>query len=159
MENFKFDKEDCRHYIGLLQENINRMAANSANCKVWLIGIITALIALEFTSDNMRFIILVAIIPLVLFYLLDSYYLGLEKRFIKLETDFIELLKSKKNFDKEIYVLSPQNLQNLQSPQNLQNPQKKGADCEYTWKGMKSWSTWPFYGVLLILLLAFYYIF
>ncbi len=30
-------KEDDRHYISLLQENINRMAGNSANCKGWLL--------------------------------------------------------------------------------------------------------------------------
>lgn len=141
MEKFNFDKEDCRHYIGLLQTNINRMAANSAKCKAWLIGIITALTAMQFVSEKMPYIFLAAIIPLLIFYLLDSFYLGLEKRFIILENSFIELLKLKKNFDEKIYVLSPR---------------KVGSDRKYTWKGMKSYSTWPFYLALLIIVIALY---
>ncbi len=144
MEKFNFDKEDCRHYIGLLQTNINRMAANSANCKTWLIGIITALTAMQFVSEKKPFIFLAAIIPLLIFYFLDSFYLGLEKRFILLEKKFIGLLKSNMDFDKDIYVLSPRNM---------------GSDLKYTWKGMKSYSTWPFYFALLIIVIALYWYF
>lgn len=143
MEKFKFDKDDCRHYIGLLQTNINRMAANSANCKTWLATIIAALAAIKFAFGYFSSVFLVATIPVIMFYLLDSFYLGLEKRFIKLENNFIGLLKSNMDFDKDIYVLSPRNM---------------GSDCEYTWKGMKSWSTWPFYGTLLFMLIALYII-
>ena len=39
-------KEDDRHYISLLQENINRMAGNSANCKGWLLTLVSAITAL-----------------------------------------------------------------------------------------------------------------
>jgi hypothetical protein len=144
MEQFNFDKEDCRHYIGLLQTNINRMASNSANCKAWLVGIISATLALKFAFPGMSYIFLAAIIPLVLFYLLDSFYLGLEKRFILLENKFMGLLKTKEHFDIDIYDLDPQNM---------------GSDCEYTWKGMKSYSTWPFYGVLCIMLIVLHFIF
>ena len=150
MEQFNFDKEDCRHYISLLQTNINRMASNSANCKAWLTGLITASItvsiplALKFSSPKMSYIFLVAIIPTVLFFILDSFYLGLEKRFILLENKFMVLLKTKKDFDKDIYDLNPQNM---------------GSDFKYTLKGMKSWSTSPFYGVLCIMLIVLHFIF
>lgn len=150
MEKFNFEKEDCRHYISLLQTNINRMATNSANCKAWLVGIITALItasiplALKFSPDKVSYIFLVAMVPLLLFYILDSFYLGLEKRFIILENSFIDLLKLKKNYDQVIYVLGPR---------------KVGSDLKYTLKGMKSWSTGPFYIALLILLIVLYIIF
>jgi len=143
MEKFNFDKEDCRHYIGLLQTNINRMAANSANCKTWLTGIITASIALAVKDapEKLNLIFLVNIAFVLLFYFLDSFYLGLEKRFILLEKKFIGLLKSNMDFDKDIYVLSPRNM---------------GSDRKYTWKGMKSYSTWPFYLALLIIVIALY---
>ena len=161
MEKFNFDKEDCRHYIDLLQTNINRMAANSANCKTWLTGIITALIALgvkfspdkstpciflpdKFPSEKISCIFLIAIVPLILFYFLDSFYLGLEKRFILLEKKFIGLLKSNMDFDKDIYVLSPRDM---------------GSDFEYIWKGMRSHSTWPFYSILFVMLIVLHFIF
>ena len=144
MEKFNFDKEECRHYIGLLQTNINRMAANSANCKTWLTGIITAsiVLAVKYAPDKLSLIFLVNTAFVLLFYFLDSFYLGLEKRFILLENKFIGLLKSNLDFDKDIYVLSPRNM---------------GSDCEYTWKGMKSWSTFPFYIALLVILVLLYY--
>lgn len=143
MEKFNFEKEDCRHYISLLQTNINRMAANSANCKTWLTGIITAsiVLAVKYAPDKLSLIFLVNIVFVLLFYFLDSFYLGLEKRFILLEKKFIGLLKSNMDFDKDIYVLNPRNM---------------GSDLKYTWKGMKSWSTLPFYLVLLFILIVLY---
>ena len=39
MENIYLFKES-EQYVNLLQENLNRMAGNSANCKNWLMGII-----------------------------------------------------------------------------------------------------------------------
>ncbi len=146
MEKFNFEKEDCRHYIDLLQTNINRMAANSANCKTWLTGIIAAsiVLAVKYAPEKLNLIFLVNIAFVLLFYFLDSFYLGLEKRFILLEKKFIGLLKSNMDFDKDIYVLSPRNM---------------GSDLKYIWKGMKSLSTLPFYLVLLFILIALYYSF
>lgn len=41
METIQYS-EDARHYISLIHNTINRMAGNSANCKAWLIALITA---------------------------------------------------------------------------------------------------------------------
>ena len=86
--------ENDRHYISLLQENINRMAGNSANCKGWLLTLVSAIAALQLTAVDLRGILWIAPFLIVLFYYLDSYYLGLERKFIKLEEDFVEKAKA-----------------------------------------------------------------
>ena len=148
MEKNDFNMENYRHYIDLLQENINRMAANSANCKTWLVSIVSALFVVQAAIKDITCIFLIAILPIVLFYLLDSYYLGLEKRFIKLETKLIEHIKMKREEDYEdMYNLNPQTVE------NVFNCTWKN-DFRYTWKSMKSFSTLPFYGMLLLFVVA-----
>lgn len=84
----KFNETD-RHFIGLLQDTINRMASNSANCKTWLLAIITAVVAFVATNKSAVNLLWIIVIVDVLFYLLDSYYLQLERNFRDLESDFV----------------------------------------------------------------------
>jgi len=145
MEKFKFENEDCRQYINLLQENINRMAANSSSCKTWLVSIIAALLAVQAALKEMVCVLLIGSIGFILlFYLLDSYYLGLERRFIILEKTFIDHLKSNEDYHDDMYNLNPQKIG------------KSGGDVKFTLKAMKSFSTWPFYGILLISVIALF---
>jgi hypothetical protein len=142
MNKFDFAMEDYRHYIDLLQQNINRMASNSASCKTWVVGMISALFAIQAIKE-MTCLFLITIFPIVLFYFLDSYYLGLEKRFIKLETDLVNHIKMNKDEDyKDMYNLNPQTI---------------GNDFRYTWKGMRSYSTWPFYGILILFVVVIFW--
>ena len=48
----EFFTEEDRHYISLLQENVNRMANNRANAKIWLATLATAITALQFTIEG-----------------------------------------------------------------------------------------------------------
>ena len=93
MEQSLFN-EDERHYIGLLQDSINRMANNSANCKNWLFVVVAALIA--FVADNKESsnILWALLIVDLLFYFFDAYYLTLENNFRDLENNFVKLVKS-----------------------------------------------------------------
>ena len=133
------EKEDHRLYISLIQENINRMANNCASCKTWLVTLVAGLMAVQATISEIRSILWIAIVPIALLYLLDSYYLGIEKRLIKLEQNFVQKLKNKEDCYSDIYNLDPKYI---------------GTDCEYTWDAMKSYSTFPFYGVLLLVVLV-----
>ena len=83
--NDTLDSEPTRHYLSMLQDNITRMATNSANCKTWTITIVTALLALTLADKAITGYLKVLYIPVFLFYLLDSYYLSVEKRFRKIE--------------------------------------------------------------------------
>lgn len=84
----KFSEEQ-RHYIELLQDVINRMAGNSANCKTWLLTIVAAVITFTATKDLPKVVLLMLMGIDVLFYLLDVFYLYLERKFRLIERKFV----------------------------------------------------------------------
>ena len=90
----KFSESD-RHYISLLEECINRMAANSANCKTWLVSLVAAILALQLTGPELRSILWVALGLIVIFFILDSYYLSLERKFIVVVKNFVSAVQDK----------------------------------------------------------------
>lgn len=68
-------------HIGMMQGIINRLADTSARCKEWCFAFIGALLVLLFSIDSTPNTV-IKIIPYIvvgLFYILDSYYLGLER--------------------------------------------------------------------------------
>lgn len=136
-----FEKESVRHYISLLQENINRMASNCTNCKTWLITIVSALCALQLAYDAIKGYLWIALIPTVLFLVLDAYYLGQEKRFRDIETGFVERIKSGEDVLPELYTFR----------------QTGEHSRRYFWKGFVSPSTWVMYATVaaIILLIIF----
>lgn len=133
--------ESDRHYISLLQENINRMATNSANCKTWLVTLVAAILALQLTCGELRSILWIALGLIVLFYILDSYYLGLERKFINLEKQFVKeaMGKEQDGLTKGLYSF------NIKSVTD---------DYATTCSSMKSPSTRPFYVILFVIILA-----
>ena len=118
--------DNGRLYLNLLNDTIKRMASNSASCKQWTIAIVTALLAIKVLSVNMAYFLWIAFIPILFFYWLDSYYLHLEICFRKLQAKFVK--NNSKVFDFNI-------------------TQKDVADGSWK-KALSSPSTWPFYGVL-----------
>lgn len=133
--------ETDRHYISLLQENINRMAANSANCKTWLLTLLSAITALQLAASDLRGILWIAPALILMFYYLDSYYLGLERKFRALEKKFITNVKNKaaEVLTPEIYSF------------NINSVTDKKAN---TWSALGSSVTWTFYLVLLLIVLV-----
>lgn len=63
----------------MMQDNITRMAGNSANCKTWLVTLVTGLLAIGASLDEMNGWIFLSIIPVIGFWALDAYYLTLER--------------------------------------------------------------------------------
>ena len=138
-----FEKESVRHYISLLQESITRMASNCTSCKTWLITIVSALCALQLANDAIKGYLWIALIPTVLFLVLDSYYLGQEKRFRDIEDGFVERIKSGEDALPELYTF------------------KNCGEhtCRYFWMGFFSPSTWVMYAtVAAIILLIIYFL-
>ena len=70
-------------HIEIVQNIINRLANNSFYIKGWSITLLTALIAVYASTKNISFVIL-SILPVIIFWLLDSYYLWQERLFRKL---------------------------------------------------------------------------
>ena len=67
-------------HLEFIQTVITRMNQNSFQIKGWMITIVSALLAL-YASSGKQIYILVAIVPTVIFWFLDKYYLQLERKF------------------------------------------------------------------------------
>lgn len=73
-------------YLEMIQSVITRMASNSFYLKGWSITLVTALFALT-AKDNRNLFFLIAYIPIIFFWALDSYYLSLERQYRNLFND------------------------------------------------------------------------
>ena len=70
-------------HLGFIQGVINRMGNNSFLVKGWTVALVAAIFALASKDSNSAFVY-VALLPIVVIWLLDSYYLREEKLFRKL---------------------------------------------------------------------------
>lgn len=77
---------DKEKHLEFIQGVINRMAQNSFLIKGWAITLVSALFALAAKDANQKYL-LVAYFPIVIFWLLDSYYLYQERLFRDLYND------------------------------------------------------------------------
>lgn len=86
-------------YLEMIQQVINRMAQNSFTLKGWAVTLLAALFALAAKDSNLSFF-LIAYIPICVFWILDSYYLQLERKY-RLKYNEVKLLdeNSKIDFD------------------------------------------------------------
>lgn len=154
-----FPFKEAEQYVNLLQENITRMASNSANCKNWLVGIIGGALAIVFASDattcQICMMLTVLKVFTVLLFLLDCFYLGLERRFKDAEKLFIK--KCKENNENDVKILLMSFSKSLvideKSPDGCKIQFKKvGLQIKDTFCAMFSLSTTPFYIVIYFVL-------
>jgi hypothetical protein len=80
-----FTEED-RRYLDQLQAVIARMGANSFTLKGWSVTLVSAILAL---SNKEPRVVMLAFIPVLIFWGLDAYYLALERGFSNLVTSFV----------------------------------------------------------------------
>lgn len=85
-----FDKTDVLQYLQMIHDTIKRMASNSSNCKNWTLTIVTALLALCVGVYELHNYLFISIIPVLMFWGLDFYYLLQENKFRKHEVEFIK---------------------------------------------------------------------
>ena len=146
-----FPNDSCQHYISLLQENINRMASNSSNCKTWLITLVSAIFAISASKENVVMYIWMAYIPTILFYFIDCFYLGVERRFRRIEKRFIALVTKDESALKS--ECQPHGVATAMYQFLLpkEHKDKHNQLCQ-TVRAMWSWSTTPFYGCITIII-------
>jgi len=131
------DNTGVQTHINILQGIISRMATNSSNCKTWAITIIAAIIVLLIDKSKTN-IFYIAYVPLAMFFLLDCFYLGLERHFRNRYNNFINTLE-KDNFNYiDIF--------------KIQGPNKILSKISLTLKASISFSILPFYGIIAILI-------
>lgn len=132
--------QDDRHYISLLQDNMNRMAGNRANAKIWLATLATAIAALNFSRDG-NLLIWIAVVMIVVFYVMDCLYLSLERKYLYLMETYVALCKKGDEEGRKAMIYNLDISKVHESPTTF-------------WDAMHSSRTLPFYLILFIIALA-----
>ena len=88
------NKEERISHLNMIQQIISRMGNNSFQLKGWSVGIMIAIYA--FAGNDCHKAVVVTLIPLIVFWFLDSYYLMLERKYRYLY-DYVRK-EEKKNF-------------------------------------------------------------
>lgn len=133
------DSPAVQSYLTILQGVIGRMASNSAGAKTWCIALVSAIIVVIADKGEPGFV-WIALVPVGLFFLLDAYYLGLERQFRDRYNDFIGKLHDGRAEVEDVFIVSP------------------GGGVPGSMKAALvacgSVSVWPFYVLLALMLLA-----
>lgn len=139
MEKVTFDSPSVQSYLTILQSVISRMATNSSNSKTWCVSLVSAIIVIVADKAKPDYV-WISVIPIVLFLLLDSYYLSLERQFRSVYNDFIRKLHFGSATVDDVFFVAP----------------RSGAGGT-SWAIIKaggSIATWPFYVLLAVMLLV-----
>ena len=103
---FNFDTSAIQSHLELLQGVIQRMAENSRYCKLWSITALSAVLFLAVRTGT-PWHTLIALVPLFLFFLLDVYYLSLERRFRGSYECMLKKLQSGTYGPEDLYQIAP----------------------------------------------------
>ena len=93
-------------HLEMLQGVIQRMAENSRSCKLWSITALSAVLFLA-ARTGVPWYTLIALVPLSLFFLLDVYYLSLERRFRGSYKLVLEKLRNEVYGPEDVYQIVP----------------------------------------------------
>ena len=126
-------------HISMLQGIISRMAVNSSYCKNWTVTLVAALLVLLVDEDKNIPSAYICLIPVVLFYVLDSYYLGLERKYISMQKTFL------KNLEGPVYAYGIFMVNRIGFFDKF---------CSFL-KALFSFSTLPFYMIVTVVILFF----
>jgi len=121
-------------HLGILQSVIQRMASNSTSCKTWCITIVSAILVIVADKGKPNFAF-IALVPTLLFFALDVYYLALEKAFRASYADFVKKLHSGVAKAEDLYAVAP-----------------LGSNSKHQREALKSFPVWGFYATLFVLL-------
>lgn len=124
------NNEELHKEIDLIQGCINRMANNSFLIKGWALGIFAGVTAFTKGENFSNIVLLVCttIVPFICFWILDAYFLKVERKYRAMYED--RITKRKNDDDSELYEL---------------NPSKYKVDCIF--KTMFSQTIFVFYGI------------
>lgn len=125
--------EDQRTHLGFIQNTITRMGSNSFFVKGWSVALVTALFALSAKDANKTYV-LISCIPVPIFWILDGYYLSLERRFRTLYKKVVDGTVAEYTMDISGY-----------------------KDCSWS-SCLFSMSVWPVYTLILLTTLCVMYL-
>ena len=73
--------DNKKAHLEMIQGVINRMAHNSFLLKGWSVTLVTALLVLSTAVEDKIALITISLVPLIIFWVLDGYYLWQERVF------------------------------------------------------------------------------
>lgn len=114
------DSPAVQAHIGLLQGVISRMAANSASCKGLCVTLVAAVLVLA-ADRAAPGKLLVALIPVAIFWWVDAYYLMLERHFRAAQKLFVDDLHAGTLKQSRLYVLNGPDVPRWQPLQLVRN--------------------------------------
>lgn len=152
-----FDNEEERLYLQMMQENITRMATNSANAKTWLVTIVAGFLAIGCNIKDFDYWLLLAIAPIAVFWYLDAFYLKLERGFRNREQRFINIVKGVTLSDEDDATDKKKetalfDFKTLTKPKDEKSKKLGYAETGF-FRVFFSSSVWPVYVIMLFIVL------
>ena len=129
------DSPAVQKHVEITQGVITRMAENSRSCKVWCVTLVSAVLVLVARTEKPEYA-LIALIPVVLFLILDTYYLALESAYRESYNAFVRKLNGDGPPPADLYRVAP-----------------SGSVPRYFAASLKSFSIWPFYPTLVVMII------
>lgn len=132
----KIDSESpsVQTHLSILQNVIQRMAGNSANCKTACVTLVSAILVIVADKGKPEYT-WIATFPTIVFCGLDAYYLALEKGFRQSYNRFVSKIHRNSLTDQDIYSVLP-----------------VGNISHHQCQAIKSFSVWGYYLSLLCLI-------
>lgn len=93
-------------HLTILQDVIQRMAGNSSSCKTWCVTLVSAILITVADKGEPRHV-WIALLPTVLFAILDAYYLALERGFRASYNQFVRRLHRGCLTDSDLFAVTP----------------------------------------------------
>ncbi len=90
--------ENKIRYLEMIQGVISRMAGNLFLLKGWVVTLVAALLALMASKDSDPRLVFVVLIPILIFWLLDGYFLSQERMYRSLYNEATKADPDKINF-------------------------------------------------------------
>lgn len=122
-------------HMAMYQNLIARMATNSSTCKNWCIVLISAFLAFIMDKGKVD-MVWVGLLPVLLFWFLDAYYLALEKQFRAASNTSAEKIRESHFSLEHLFLVKVD-----------------GKLPNYMKDSLFSYATYPLYGTLCVLLI------
>ena len=138
MTVFEPDRDDVRAHLAMMQSVISRMSESSRACKTWALTLVAAMLVVitkfDMSTEAEPFGLLetwIAAVPTTIFWMLDSYYLALNRSFRDSYNSFVHRLRSRELKGDELFEINADD-----------------AGSRHFLGSMFSISTLPFYSML-----------
>ena len=105
--NYGVESSAVQKHLEIIQGVISRMAENSRYCKVWCVTLVAATLVLVARTGKADHA-LIALAPTALLYVMDAYYLMLEKRFVKSYNNFVGKVHIGQVTTSHLYAVIPE---------------------------------------------------